>query len=64
MRMRSVSLILVLLGAAVPTAMAASSAEARALIERMNKAVVNLNYEGVVEHYWKDAMRPCRSSTA
>ncbi len=52
MRMRSVSLILALLCAA-PVAMAASSTEARALIERMNKAVVNLNYDGVVEHYWK-----------
>jgi sigma-E factor negative regulatory protein RseB len=53
MRTRAVSLIMVLLCTAAPAAMAASSAEARAWIERMNKAVVNLNYDGVVEHYWK-----------
>ena len=52
MRARLVSLILALQCAAAPVAVAASSAEARAWIERMNNAVVNLNYDGMLEHKW------------
>lgn len=52
MRKRPVSLILALLCAVAPAAMAASSTEARAWIERMNDAVVNRNYDGVLEHKW------------
>jgi sigma-E factor negative regulatory protein RseB len=52
MQKRSASLILALLCTVAPAVMAASSAEARAWIERMNKAVVHRNYEGVLEHRW------------
>jgi sigma-E factor negative regulatory protein RseB len=57
MQRRAVSLLLALLwgagavhGATPPGAR--SSAEARAWIERMNHAVVNRNYIGVLEHRW------------
>jgi negative regulator of sigma E activity len=56
MQMRLVSLTLALLWAAIPAgaAEAASSAnEARAWIKRMSQAVINLNYDGVLEHRWE-----------
>jgi sigma-E factor negative regulatory protein RseB len=55
MQMRLVSLTFALLCAAIPAgaAEAASSAnEARAWIKRMSQAVINLNYDGVLEHRW------------
>jgi len=52
MQMRAITLVMVLLGAVAPAAMAASSEEARGWIERMNKAVINNSYDGVLEHRW------------
>jgi sigma-E factor negative regulatory protein RseB len=52
MQMRSVSLALAVLCTVAPAALAASSEEARAWIQRMNDAVVNRNYDGVLEHRW------------
>jgi sigma-E factor negative regulatory protein RseB len=52
MRMRSLSIALVLLCAAMPALPATSSEEARAWIKRMNKAVTALNYEAVIKHSW------------
>lgn len=57
MRMRPVSLILALLCFVAPAAMAASSEEARSWIKRMNEAVVNRNYDGVLEHRWNGGGR-------
>ncbi|MEO6081082.1 MAG: MucB/RseB C-terminal domain-containing protein [Steroidobacteraceae bacterium] len=51
MRMRSFILTLALLWAAGVSA-ATSSEDARALIKRMNDALINRNYQGVLTHRW------------
>ena len=52
MRIHLISLILALLWAATATA-ASSSEEARAWIKRMNDALINRNYDGVLTHKWQ-----------
>ncbi|MEO6185299.1 MAG: MucB/RseB C-terminal domain-containing protein [Steroidobacteraceae bacterium] len=55
MRIRSVNFALALLCAAMPALPAASAAsadEARVWIKRMSEAVVQRNYDGVLEHSW------------
>lgn len=52
MRIRLISLTLALLWAATATA-ASSSEEARAWIKRMNDALINRNYDGVLTHKWQ-----------
>jgi sigma-E factor negative regulatory protein RseB len=52
MQKRSISLALALLWAAMPALSAATADEARVWIERMNKAVVERNFDGVLERKW------------